>query len=570
MADPAHEWTDERLAELEARLVEEYREAYQAADAQTKRLAREYEAELKAWQADVRAGRKTPKEFRRWREAQAAHGQWWRELASRLAEAFAEADAGARGAADDEAAEVYAENVNYATFDVETAGQVDTSFSLWDADTVRELARDGHDLLPSTGIDVARDVAWNRRKLSSAVIQSVLLGESVPKLARRLQSVADMDQRAATRAARTAFTAAESAGRAQGYQRAADMGIPVKVMWIATHDSRTRQSHRDVDGEVIEVGGTFSNGLRYPGDPEGPAAEVYNCRCTTGVAEVYGVDLTDLKGSARDWARRDPKAYADWKAGRDGGKKSDHASGRSIKSFIAQDEVRKSLRDHGISEQQAHRRIVSQLKAMGHKDGNAFHGLSRKEQDEVWKRAMSPTGRFRAIEGAHTFGDDLKATNPSYAHGAQWRQNCQRCVPTYEMRRRGFDVVAKPAKVTGKGELSRTDKVANSWRHVFEGQTWEPCASGTGREQCDRLMREWGDGARAEVYVKWKDKRSSHVFVAENRDGRISYMDPQSGKVSAYSHFDLAEEGKTEISRIDNLEPRRVIEDCCTTRGGRP
>lgn len=57
-------------------------------------------------------------------------------------------------------------------------------------------------------------------------------------------------------------------------------GIMFEDTWLSSHDSRVRHSHRLVDGEVITHGGRFSNGLRYPGDPEGDADEVINCRCT--------------------------------------------------------------------------------------------------------------------------------------------------------------------------------------------------------------------------------------------------------------------------------------------------
>ena len=49
--------------------------------------------------------------------------------------------------------------------------------------------------------------------------------------------------------------------------------------WIAVMDNRTRDSHREVDGEIKKIEERYSNGLRFPGDPEGPAAEVINCRC---------------------------------------------------------------------------------------------------------------------------------------------------------------------------------------------------------------------------------------------------------------------------------------------------
>ena len=48
-------------------------------------------------------------------------------------------------------------------------------------------------------------------------------------------------------------------------------------------------SHRILHGERIDVDGTFSNGCRFPGDPNGPAEEVYNCRCTL-VAAIKGFE----------------------------------------------------------------------------------------------------------------------------------------------------------------------------------------------------------------------------------------------------------------------------------------
>ena len=57
--------------------------------------------------------------------------------------------------------------------------------------------------------------------------------------------------------------------------------------WIATNDKRTRHSHAIMDGETKGVNGKFSNGLEYPGDPNGAPAEVYNCRCTM-TARVLG------------------------------------------------------------------------------------------------------------------------------------------------------------------------------------------------------------------------------------------------------------------------------------------
>jgi SPP1 gp7 family putative phage head morphogenesis protein len=49
--------------------------------------------------------------------------------------------------------------------------------------------------------------------------------------------------------------------------------------WFAILDDVTRDSHEDLHGEIVRVGDTFSNGLRYPQDRNGEIEEWINCRC---------------------------------------------------------------------------------------------------------------------------------------------------------------------------------------------------------------------------------------------------------------------------------------------------
>ena len=74
--------------------------------------------------------------------------------------------------------------------------------------------------------------------------------------------------------------------------------MPVIQEWLATLDGRTRHSHAVLDGEQVAQDKKFSNGCRYPGDPRGPAWEIYNCRCTL-VAAIDGIDTSSAKRRAR-------------------------------------------------------------------------------------------------------------------------------------------------------------------------------------------------------------------------------------------------------------------------------
>ena len=80
----------------------------------------------------------------------------------------------------------------------------------------------------------------------------------------------------AKRIARTEINTSHNVATVDTYQ---DMGVEY-TQWIAANDDRTRDSHVEVDGEIIPMGASYSNGLKYPGDMTGPIEEWINCRCS--------------------------------------------------------------------------------------------------------------------------------------------------------------------------------------------------------------------------------------------------------------------------------------------------
>ena len=164
------------------------------------------------------------------------------------------------------------------------------SFTLTDADTIRNLVESDSSFLPMRELDFAKDVAWNIEKMNAEVLQGILQGESMDKIADRLAQVIGMNLRSAISAARTMVTSAENKGRQDGFERAAAMGIILEREWIATSDGRTRDWHRELDGVTVGVDEPFENAIgkiMYPGDPSANGANVWNCRCTIA-AKILG------------------------------------------------------------------------------------------------------------------------------------------------------------------------------------------------------------------------------------------------------------------------------------------
>lgn len=209
--------------------------------------------------------------------------------------------------------EVYAINGNYITYTIEKATNINISWTLFDEPTIERLIREKPDLLPKARIEIPKDKRWNKEKLTSAITQGIMQGETVDEIAERLAEVTDMDKNAAVRNAATMTTSAQNAGRDDGIKRAADMGISVKRRWLATLDGHTRYTHRQCDNEIRAIGEKFSNGLLYPGDPNGAPAEVYNCRCVL-TAMVSG-QLNDFEDRNN---RLQGMTYEQWKDSKGG------------------------------------------------------------------------------------------------------------------------------------------------------------------------------------------------------------------------------------------------------------
>lgn len=145
------------------------------------------------------------------------------------------------------------------------------SFSLIDKATVSGLKKT---------INETKDESWNLKQLNSKLLQGILNGDSVPKIAESFLAVVGNNEASAIRNARTMVTGAENKGRQDSYDNLAEQGVVQKKVWIATPDDRTRESHLELDGEEVDIDEEFSNGLKYPGDTDGDPAEWWNCRCS--------------------------------------------------------------------------------------------------------------------------------------------------------------------------------------------------------------------------------------------------------------------------------------------------
>lgn len=316
--DKAHQLTDEELKKLERRIASIYRKArdelQETVDAYFESFAKRDE-EMKDLIGTFVNGREwTEQDYKQWRLAQIGRGKRFETLRDKVAERMTKANETAVSYVNDATQGIYSLNRNYAAYTIEQVAG-DVGFDLWDEQTVKRLIVEQPDLMPyyppKKAVKRGIDLTYGKKQITSTVTSGVLQGKSIKGLADDLQTrIPTMNRDSAIRTARTAVTGAQNAGRIDSYTAAQKMGIKLQKEWLATLDGRTRHSHAMLDGEKVETDEKFSNGCRFPGDPQGRPEEIYNCRCTL-IASLPDVDTSDAQRRPRNQETGENKVISD-------------------------------------------------------------------------------------------------------------------------------------------------------------------------------------------------------------------------------------------------------------------
>jgi SPP1 gp7 family putative phage head morphogenesis protein len=130
--------------------------------------------------------------------------------------------------------------------------------------------------------------------------------------------------------------------------------------------------------------------------------------------------------------------------------------------------------------------------------------------------------------------------NPRYDEGGGYKSNCQRCVPAYELRRRGYDVEALPNTPKLRREFSGTIREMEwLWKKEVDFLGWKKIEGRLYKSEYPEMVshtKELPVGARLQVFFYARNGRSGHTLVAErvkstagNPDG-LRFIDPQNGE----------------------------------------
>lgn len=318
MTDYGAEYTDKELEKMEKKIKQIYSEAEKDIQKKMNEFNQAFKAKEAVHLQELKDGKITQADFDAWKRGQVFQGQQWQSKKDQISGILYNANKEAANIINGGTVDTFAENANWSHYEMEHTQGVNFGFGLYDAHTVTNLVKNDPQVLPKWKVNEKKDYKWNGKKVDNAITQGIIQGERLDQIAERISTALSANNRNTMLTfARTAMTGAQNAGRFQGLMDAKELDIDVVKVWMATLDDHTRASHQEIDGEEQEVGDKwhpfkFSNGCRYPGDPLGPAHEVYNCRCTL-VSDIKDFPSKFKRYDNIDGVPVDQMTYKEWK-----------------------------------------------------------------------------------------------------------------------------------------------------------------------------------------------------------------------------------------------------------------
>lgn len=318
MPDAGMKAAEAEFLRIRERLTRIYAQAAEDLQKKLKDFVTRYQLLDQQKRAMRDSGELTEEAYQEWVSHQVFTTKLWTEKAEEAAAMLSRANEEAAALVQQGRLTAFTAAANYGAYQVEHALGIKTSLSLYSRESVSRLILGDPQILPEWKIDQPKDYIWNYKKVQNAVTQGIIQGKPIPEIAQDLVSVLQtQNENKMTNFARTAMTGAHNAGRMDTLHRQQSLGIRVKKKWLATNDARTRDSHADLDGQVVEVDEPFVTTNRdgstayidYPGDPTADAEQVYNCRCT--MVYVYP-DLDEIPDSVEEDPAAVHMSFDDW------------------------------------------------------------------------------------------------------------------------------------------------------------------------------------------------------------------------------------------------------------------
>lgn len=178
---------------------------------------------------------------------------------------------------------------NSVYYSLETGHNIDLDFHFLDKKYLETLSNN-----KVAGKTLSQRLYKQRTQLAQrttdAIARGMMFGYGYDRMALEIRTVSEASYNQAVRIARTESGRVRSIATQRAYLEAKNKGVYLQKQWMSTSDSRTREDHSILNGQVVDVEEDFVIGNYKAQGPRmfGVGREDINCRCTT-VSVVNGI-----------------------------------------------------------------------------------------------------------------------------------------------------------------------------------------------------------------------------------------------------------------------------------------
>ncbi|KAK8833651.1 hypothetical protein M9Y10_013532 [Tritrichomonas musculus] len=160
------------------------------------------------------------------------------------------------------------------------------------------------------------DVDNLKSQVIAEISRGIAQGNSYAEIARNVSKIAEISFNNAYRIARTEGGRVSTQAQLDSMKASINEGADLLKRWDATLDTRTRQTHLELDGQVVEYNECFKSDVGEVFAPHqfGIAGQDINCRCR--LSSIPRWDLDDKSSTRKDNLTGEIipyKTYQNWK-----------------------------------------------------------------------------------------------------------------------------------------------------------------------------------------------------------------------------------------------------------------
>lgn len=140
----------------------------------------------------------------------------------------------------------------------------------------------------------------------------------------------------------------------------------------------------------------------------------------------------------------------------------------------------------------------------------------------------------KRIQPPETSSQSLRNTNNTRSLNKHYKNNCPNTTMAYELRRRGYDVKARPAALgETMGDIRKSYKIDE--KDVLRIDKLDTIRNAKANNQKLKAYFDTApEGYRGAVMVTWKGLYGGHIFNVEKTNGKVMFMDAQTGRAGEF------------------------------------